>query len=69
MTYVRLGTHNQDVVEFFIFNDKNEQIGSIYYTVGNNCIMQNVIGKLPENLEYQLYKTKDIASNILLKRR
>lgn len=68
MANVRLGTFNQDVVEFFIFNDEDKQCGSIYYTKGKDCINTNRIGGMPTGIANEEFKMKEVARDLLIKK-
>ncbi len=68
MAYVKLGTFNQDIVEFFIFNDEDKHCGSIYYTKGKKGINTNRIGGIPTGIANEEYKMQEVAEDLLIKK-
>lgn len=74
MAYVRLGTTTtQNIVEFLVFDDDDKQCATIYYAKSpiNNghykVLESEIIGKLPEHIEANLQKLRNIANTALEK--
>lgn len=73
MANVRLGTFNQDVVEFLVFDKNDKQCASIYYVKRKidgtqiTILASETIGRLPYEIEKDLEKLKKIAKDILEK--
>lgn len=73
MPYVRLGNaNNSKVVEFFVYNDTDNQCATIYYMKKTICntqctmVVSEIIGKLPENIEESFfYRLKSVAETVL----
>lgn len=74
MAYVRLGTTTtQNIVEFLVFDDDDEQCATIYYAKSPkndghyNALESEIIGNLPNHIETNLHKLKNIADTALRK--
>lgn len=65
MAYVKLGTVNQGVVEFFIFNNEDKQCCSIYYTKSIKGIKKNRIGGMPAAIANHEDVMENVAKDLL----